>query len=768
MKHLFRLAPLFLVITFFFQACSDSSVQPEDDVIEEKKEEILERVSTILPDNLIVEFENQIESESANVNVKEYLDTLNISLIALVDSINKYSSLSEFKLLMQDAQTEVNKLLTSTYGKEKSSSCSNNLGLGFSKGGEVYGEVSAGIGAGVISQLSARGGGGVEFIYDFVNLDRGVYTYSFCGIGAANVGLGAGFSASVGFTGLRKWLFNIKPNQLSIQDRFEGAGRAYSFGVSGSVYYKIGLEASADIAFIQETQWHGDQGGFFRNLLSCPAYFSSPPIRGGLKEVSFSLSGGTGLGAEVMLALKGELIGVYRTFVDVGYTNYGVDRWGRLVAGARMGAELLGIEPVSNIKTGGSAPLAAAMVTLLSLFNPSDCPPPIQVPYVENIDFLEADETTAIFRVNIIDDGGASITDRGLCWSIEPFPTREDECKTEGNGIGEFVSTIDGLNPGAEYYVRAFASNEMGTNYSEQLQFQTKPDISKPTINTEPVTSITANSAVSGGTIIDDGGADITARGVCWSTSHNPDLNDSCITTGSGVGKFTSNISGLFPNRQYYLRAYATNEAGTGYGNQINFTTDDGIDDVPPGVNDFMSPEDKQTLQDNGLEIYTGLNPPNIEGNYYANSLTTSDGNIDFMNYSYRFHDQTAELSIRSSHISENGTDTAEGKGAFIAGSGTTFSIYMESISEIRQETHVTTIESARIYSGIISSDGIINFQFGFIITDKKNDINDLFMNVGDTRVIYESDGLAERVNDFPFSPKIISPSEILSIYLKY
>lgn len=101
-------------------------------------------------------------------------------------------------------------------------------------------------------------------------------------------------------------------------------------------------------------------------------------------------------------------------------------------------------------------------------------------------------------------------------------------------------------------------------------------------VTTNSTTSITSNSAQSGGEVTDDGGEMVTARGVCWSTSENPTTSDDCTSDGSGTGKFTSNITNLNATTQYYVRAYATNSEGTAYGNQVGFMTD--------------SPRDTQTL----------------------------------------------------------------------------------------------------------------------------------------------------------------------------
>ncbi len=94
-----------------------------------------------------------------------------------------------------------------------------------------------------------------------------------------------------------------------------------------------------------------------------------------------------------------------------------------------------------------------------------------------------------------------------------------------------------------------------------------------PTVTTTTVNSITATTVASGGNISSDGGATVTARGVCWSTTPNPVATGNHSTDGNGIGTFSSIIIGLAPNTTYYARAYATNSVGTAYGNQQIFTT---------------------------------------------------------------------------------------------------------------------------------------------------------------------------------------------------
>jgi uncharacterized protein (TIGR02145 family) len=95
----------------------------------------------------------------------------------------------------------------------------------------------------------------------------------------------------------------------------------------------------------------------------------------------------------------------------------------------------------------------------------------------------------------------------------------------------------------------------------------------KATLTSTAVSSIGRTSAESGGNITNEGTALVTARGVCWSTLHNPTISYSHTNDDSGAGTFPSSITGLTPNTTYYIRAYATNSVGTNYGNELSFTT---------------------------------------------------------------------------------------------------------------------------------------------------------------------------------------------------
>jgi uncharacterized protein (TIGR02145 family) len=172
---------------------------------------------------------------------------------------------------------------------------------------------------------------------------------------------------------------------------------------------------------------------------------------------------------------------------------------------------------------------------------------------------------------NITSDGGASITARGVCWATTPNPTILNNITSDGTGTGSFISNITGLTPGTFYHVRAYATNSAGTAYTNDLTFTTLAVV--PTITTATVTDKTQTTANSGGSVSSDGGSEVTDRGVCWSTIPNPTISGSHTSNGTGTGIFTSILTSLTPGTIYYVRAYAINTVGTGYGNEVSFET---------------------------------------------------------------------------------------------------------------------------------------------------------------------------------------------------
>ncbi len=296
-----------------------------------------------------------------------------------------------------------------------------------------------------------------------------------------------------------------------------------------------------------------------------------------------------------------------------------------------------------------------------------------ELPALSTGSVINITATTASSGGNITSDGGAGVTARGVCWGENANPTIMDSKTVDGNGTGQYTSTLTGLTAGSLFHVRAYATNSVGTAYGVNLSFTTlgkSPEsITQPAANigsseatlngtvnandlstavtfdyglstsygqtttaaqspltgnsiknvsasisglapgttyhyrvksvnsigtaygndltfitvslipviiNAPVSNVTANSATTGGNITSDGGASITARGVCWATTPDPTTENSKTSDGTGTGSFTSKISCLSGTTTYYIRAYATNSVGTAYGEQQSFTTKSG------------------------------------------------------------------------------------------------------------------------------------------------------------------------------------------------
>jgi uncharacterized protein (TIGR02145 family) len=181
-------------------------------------------------------------------------------------------------------------------------------------------------------------------------------------------------------------------------------------------------------------------------------------------------------------------------------------------------------------------------------------------------------QTTARSGGTITSDSGITVTERGVCWSTNTTPTVADNKTIDGAGVGTFTSYITGLAGGTPYYVRAYASNSAGIGYGSAIWFTTLPT-SNPELTTAAVRLITQTTAECGGIITYDGAAPVIACGVCWGISPMPTISDNKTIDGAGVGNFVSSITGLAVSTPYYVRAYATNSFGTGYGGAIWFIT---------------------------------------------------------------------------------------------------------------------------------------------------------------------------------------------------
>ena len=182
------------------------------------------------------------------------------------------------------------------------------------------------------------------------------------------------------------------------------------------------------------------------------------------------------------------------------------------------------------------------------------------------------------------------------------------------------------------YYYELFPNNgdafntSQKTFYTQLYETPEPPVIELPIVITTEITEITTNSAICGGEVTQDGGTDVTERGVCWSMNENPTLDDNHIAEGVGTGAFTIAINGLEANTTYHVRAYATNEVGTAYGLDKEFSTPSsgGISDAPEGAINGLF-----TINANGDKVY--FSQGNIQYQASTNTWRFAENQWDYV-----------------------------------------------------------------------------------------------------------------------------------------
>lgn len=195
----------------------------------------------------------------------------------------------------------------------------------------------------------------------------------------------------------------------------------------------------------------------------------------------------------------------------------------------------------------------------------------INLPTVTTSAVTDLTTTSAKVGGNVTDNGGFSVTQRGVYWGNLANPLLTGNRVNVDTGKGAFSYSLTGLSLANIYYVKAFATNIKGTSYGDEISFSTQPEL--PTVSTSTVLNITANSATVGGNVSSSGGATITESGVYWGTTTGTQTNGTKLSIGKGSGSFSSALSNLNPGGKYYVRAYAINSLGTSYGSEISFVT---------------------------------------------------------------------------------------------------------------------------------------------------------------------------------------------------
>lgn len=181
-------------------------------------------------------------------------------------------------------------------------------------------------------------------------------------------------------------------------------------------------------------------------------------------------------------------------------------------------------------------------------------------------------DVSAVCGVSVLNSGGYPVTDCGVCYGTNPNPTTADSISAVANaGLGVFICNVTNLTPRTTYHVRAYATTLAGTAYGAERFFTT---IDVPSVITDMTTNITGRTATCAGEVLTDGGSPITERGICYDTTPNPTTaNRVSVASATGLGSYACNLVNLFSGTTYYIRAYATNAAGTSYGAEERFTT---------------------------------------------------------------------------------------------------------------------------------------------------------------------------------------------------
>ncbi len=240
------------------------------------------------------------------------------------------------------------------------------------------------------------------------------------------------------------------------------------------------------------------------------------------------------------------------------------------------------------------------------------------VPQLDSVSISSILNTTATAKFSIKSVGISSIVQTGVCWNTITQPTIKNNKSISTSLSSASEINITGLTAATTYYIRAYAINATDTVYSPEKSFTTT-NYTLPTVETVSATfNYTTNKATVVAKVTSNGGCTLTERGICWSTTSNPTINNSKYFGGFTVGQFYGTMSDLVVNSVYYVRTYATNCVGTAYGNVIK---------VQPlmGAVTYSIQADLATTQPT---YYNLIKAAMDSACWYFNRYTTFRGNI--------------------------------------------------------------------------------------------------------------------------------------------
>ncbi|MFO7657152.1 MAG: gliding motility-associated C-terminal domain-containing protein [Bacteroidales bacterium] len=239
---------------------------------------------------------------------------------------------------------------------------------------------------------------------------------------------------------------------------------------------------------------------------------------------------------------------------------------------------------------------------------------------------VEISSSSAILSGKVTNHGGSAIISRGVFWGLEQNPEATGNQVSIGSGLGSFDYLLEGLEPNKTYHVVAFATNSSGTSFGEVKTFQTLAEL--PEVFTGEAINITSNAATVAGKVTYDGHAPIIDRGIYWSKNPDPVNYGNKLQIGNGPGTFSATLSGLSPNTEYSIVAYATNLQGTSYGEIREFLTLTDLPIVstaePDEINSNSALLGGRVSYAGGAEVFErgfiwGLNPDPTQGGQNVN-----------------------------------------------------------------------------------------------------------------------------------------------------
>jgi uncharacterized protein (TIGR02145 family) len=225
---------------------------------------------------------------------------------------------------------------------------------------------------------------------------------------------------------------------------------------------------------------------------------------------------------------------------------------------------------------------------------------PKVIPVVGTVSINSVAANSAICVGFISDDGGAAVTECGLCWSTDSMPDLDDNYSTVDIVSDIFTDSITNLTENTTYYVRAYATNSQGTAYGNQIKFTSAEAQVFPEVISVSISGLASNGAQVNGSINNSGNYTVIGYGVCWSKNQNPDLQSAHKTLNDlQNGNFSVDITDLSPTTRYYVRTFLMFSEGTVYGEQKSFTTMEKLSDYDENAYHIVTIGEQVWMQEN-------------------------------------------------------------------------------------------------------------------------------------------------------------------------